>query len=123
MWKKIAVFLSFFVFFTPAVMAEVKIEEKFLVGGRTSPFTDLASLVNHLYKAMLVFGGVLVFFLVLIGGFTYIIGAGQERSDEVEKGKKAITWSVVGFLLLFSSYWLIKILGIITGIDFLNSGY
>ncbi len=112
----------YFIFLPGRVYAEVKIDEAFLVGDNPSPFTTLASLVNHLYKAMLIFGGVLIFFLMVIGGFQYVMGAGQERSDQVEKGKKAITWSVIGFLLLFTSYWIIQILKLVTGIDFLNPG-
>ncbi len=120
MRKLIGWMISYLVFLPSRVYAEVDIEQSFLVGGSPSPFTTLASLVNHLYKAMLIFGGVLIFFLMVIGGFQYVMGAGQERSDQVEKGKKAITWSVVGFLLLFASYWIIQILKLVTGIDFLN---
>ncbi len=101
-------------------LADVDVDKYFLVGDSPSPFTNVAYLVNHLYKVLLVFGGVLIFLFIIFGGLMYIKGAGQERSDDVNKGQKVITWSIIGFLILFSAYWIIQIIQLITGVPILG---
>ncbi len=99
----------------------IDIYKNFLIGGHPSQFTTIASLVNLLYKSLLVLAGIVFLFLVILGGFSYIAGAGEEKSNQVEKGKKAITWAIIGFLIIFSAYWLIQIVGLFTGVPILNS--
>ncbi len=99
----------------------VDVYENFLVGNKPSPFTDLASLINLLYKSLLVLAGIVLFFLLILGGFNYLAGAGQEKSNQVEKGKKAITGAIIGFLLVFAAYWIVQIISLLTGVKILNS--
>ena len=54
------------------------------------------------------------------GGFSIIMGAGQGDAKKTGQGKKAATSAVVGFLVIFASYWIIQIIQIITGVEILN---
>jgi len=58
--------------------------------------------------------------LLIFGGFSIIMGAGQGDAKKTGQGKKAATSAVVGFLVIFASYWIIQIIQIITGVEILN---
>ena len=45
-----------------------------------------------------------------------ILGAGKGESQQAEKGKKIVTNTLIGFLVIFLSYWIIQIVEIVTGI-------
>ena len=50
------------------------------------------------------------------------MSAGNSNPEGAEKGKKVITAAVIGFVIVFSAYWIIKITEKLTGIPILNSG-
>ena len=48
------------------------------------------------------------------GGFEVLMGSGD--SGKVQAGKQRVTAAIVGFLVLFSSYWLIQIVEAVFGV-------
>ena len=42
---------------------------------------------------------------------------------KLSQGQKAITSAVIGFLIIFASYWIIKLVEVITGLNIFNPGY
>ena len=51
------------------------------------------------------------------------MGAGEDNPEKAKKGKQAITAALIGFMIIFCSYWIIKIIEIITGVSILNPGF
>lgn len=90
--------------------------------GIAERFEQLSDLTNPLLKNVYIFAGVILFFLLIGGGFTVIVGAGQDNPESAAKGKKAITAALVGFLIIFTSYWILQIIDAITGLDILGGG-
>ncbi len=43
------------------------------------------------------------------------------NAEKTDKGKQAITGAIIGFVIIFASYWIIQIIEIITGVNILNS--
>ena len=84
-------------------------------------FPTAGSLVSVLVFNVYVVAGVLLLVLLIFGGFTFIIGAGQDDPRKVDQGKKAVTYAVVGFLVVFASYWIVQIIQVMTGVPILNS--
>ena len=97
------------------VLAEVNIREKF-----EPPFTDVGSFISTLLPNVYVIASLILFFLLIFGGFTFIVSAGNQNPEGVKKGGNAIGAALMGFLLIFASYWIIQIIEIITGIQILN---
>ena len=84
-----------------------------------SVFPDLATLVSTLLPNLLILAAVILFFLLVFGGFTIVSGGGN--AEQVEKGKQTITGAIIGFIVIFASYWVIQLIEMITGIQILNS--
>ena len=86
-------------------------------------FSSPGSLISILLKNIYVLAGVLLFILLLVGGFSIISSAGGGDPKKTAQGQKAITSAIIGFLIIFASYWIIQIIQYITGLNILNSGF
>ncbi len=83
------------------------------IGGKTENITPgdiLSAALPYLY----VIAGMILFVMLIWGGFEMMAGAAEPKSQEA--GKQRITAAVIGFVLLFVSYWIAQILQIIFGI-------
>ncbi len=79
-------------------------------------FPTFGSLVSVLLPNLYILAGLVFLALLIFGGFGLIMGAGQDNPQQAGKGKQAITAAVVGFILIFVSYWIIQIIERITGV-------
>jgi len=76
-------------------------------------------LINNILPNIYIAGGIIIFFMILIGGFTIIANAGN--ADKIADGTKTITSAIIGLLVFFASYWIIQIIQVTTGVSILNS--
>lgn len=83
--------------------------------GATIDTTSLGSILGSLLPYILTIAGLILFSMLVAGGFTMLAGAASQESQE--KGKKMITSSLTGFFILFLAYWLAQILQVIFQID------
>jgi Zn-dependent protease with chaperone function len=90
-------------------------------GSRFGQDLGFGNLVSIILSNAIVIAGILMFVLILAGGFGIIMSAGSNNPEGAEKGKKAITAAVIGFIIIFASYWIIKIIEKITGLTILES--
>ncbi len=93
----------------------VKLNENRAVG---EVFDTPASLINLLVPNLFILAGVIFLFLLILGGFS-IITSGSSKG--VEDGQKQITTALIGFVIMFSAYWIIQIVEFLTGVPILNS--
>lgn len=84
------------------------------VPGFNPNFTDLGSVISALLPYVFVLAGLVMFFLLIAGGFQLLTSAGNPEATA--KGYKRILFAIVGFLVVFISYWLIQILQYVLGI-------
>lgn len=83
-----------------------------------STYSGAGSLINNVLPNVYIAGGLIIFFMIIFGGFTIIANAGN--TDKIKEGSKTITSAIIGLLVLFSSYWIIQIIQVITGVSILN---
>jgi hypothetical protein len=83
-----------------------------------SEYTGVGSIINNVLPNVYIAGGVIIFFMIIIGGFTIISNAGD--THKIQEGSKTITSAIIGLLVLFGSYWIIQIIQVITGVSILN---
>ena len=99
--------------------AGIQIKDVF---GPATTFPTFGDLVNVLTKNVFVLAGVLVFVFLIVAGLKYIMSAGAGDEKEISQSKTAMTAALIGFLLIFTAYWLIQIIEYITGIAIFKPG-
>lgn len=90
-----------------------------------SPFGQekgIGDLVSVIISNVLVVAGIILVFFFVFGGISMIAGSGQDNPEKAAKGKQAATSALIGFIIIFAAYWIIKIIESITGLAILNPG-
>lgn len=87
-------------------------------GNATVGPNSLASIYNPLIKFVFILGGLMVLAGFIWGGFTIISNSGNPQ--KVAEGQTIITSTVLGLALLFSIYWIVQLVEMLTGLNILN---
>ena len=82
----------------------------------SSQFQTIGGLISAILPNLYVAAGLILLFFLIFGGVMVILGAGKGESQQAEQGKKIVTRTIIGFLIIFLSYWIIQIVEIVTGI-------
>jgi hypothetical protein len=87
----------------------------------TDEVTDQVSTPGGFLTRVLVFAfplaGLILFVMIVWGGFEILSGATNKKS--LDAGKQRISAAIIGFLLLFTSFWIARILEVMFGINIL----
>lgn len=83
--------------------------------------TSLGQIISALLPNVIVFAGIFCFLLIIYGGFQLIVYGGQFNSPQrVAQSRSMVTYGFIGFLLVVSAYFILQLIGAITGINFIN---
>ncbi len=74
----------------------------------------IGGIVSAILPYVFVLAGLLLFVYLLIGGFGLMMSGGDPKAMDAAKSK--ITSAVIGFVIIFVSFWLIQILQVIFGL-------
>lgn len=85
------------------------------LGGGQVDTSTLGSIVSSILPALLTLAGIILFGMLVSGGFTMLAGAADKEAQE--KGKKTISSALFGFAVIFLAYWIAQILQVIFKID------
>lgn len=86
----------------------------------TPGYESLGSFISAVLPNVYMLTGLILLLLLIGGGFAIITSAGNP--EKKGQGSKAITSAVIGFILVFASFWIIKLVEFLTGINIFNSG-
>lgn len=75
--------------------------------------------ISPLIRNSILGAALISFIMILVAGFTLIAGAGNSKDQE--KGKKIATAGVSGLALVFTAYWIVRIVEVLTGVSILNN--
>lgn len=81
----------------------------------------IGDLVGTFLSAAITVSGIIMIFLFIGGGLMMVVSAGSGDSQGAAQGKQAVTWAIAGFIIVFTAYWIIKIIEIITATPFLTN--
>jgi len=107
----------------PKAYAQVDLESKFMLNSTdsvASKFPSITDIVSTILPNILILAGLVMFFIGFAAGVVVISSGGNP--EKKEKGTAALKGAIIGFVIIFASYWIIQILEIITGVPILNSG-
>lgn len=100
------------------MLAQVQIDKFFFNGqsnGGLDSITGVGPLVSRIIQLSFAVAGIILIILFLVGGIGIIASAGSDNPQGVEKGKAAVTSALIGFVVVFIAYWIVQLIGIITG--------
>lgn len=80
---------------------------------------EVGGLVSALAKNAIIIAGIVCVLMIVGGGLMYIFSAGNSNPQNAAKGTKAATAGVIGFIIVFASYWIVQIVEILSGVDIL----
>jgi len=86
--------------------------------GNTLGSESLGGIVSAFLPYLLTLAGLILFGMLIAGGFTMLTGAANKES--AEKGKKMLTSALLGFFIIFLAYWIAQILQVIFNINLVN---
>ena len=76
--------------------------------------------MGSLVSTAITIAGIILLFLLVGGGIAMIAGAGSDNPEQVQKGKQAATSAVVGFIVVFVAYWIVRLIEVLTGTTFIT---
>jgi hypothetical protein len=92
-----------------------------LFGANPSPITEgPLRLISTILPNLYVIAGLLLLLYLLFAGVLVVFTAGS--AEQTQQGRQAITNAIIGFLLIFTSYWIIQTIQYMTGIPILGGG-
>ncbi|GIW64251.1 MAG: hypothetical protein KatS3mg092_0184 [Patescibacteria group bacterium] len=75
----------------------------------------LADIISRILQFMMPLAGVILLFVLIWGGYDYILSQGNQ--DKVKKAQEKITTGIIGFSLLILSYFIVKLISFIFGLQ------
>jgi len=81
--------------------------------GGVARISDLTVLFDKVVSAALGFAGIVLFVLLVTGGFQYITSGGDPKA--VDSAQKTITYAVLGLILVLASYLILVVISKVTG--------
>lgn len=77
--------------------------------------TDIRLIIGRIISALLGIAGAIALLMFVWGGMQWLISGGN--SDQIKKGKDTLVWAVIGLVVIFTSYAIVRaiILALSTG--------
>ena len=103
-------------------LAQIPIGNIFFGGSNSLGSGDLSGvggLVSLFLNISFVIAGLILLFFFILGGIGMIGSAGQSDPQKAEQAKKTVTSALIGFIVVFASYWIVKLIGMLTNVPIL----
>ncbi|MBU1085207.1 hypothetical protein KKB06_02560 [Patescibacteria group bacterium] len=82
-------------------------------------FTDLGSLITGLLPYIFTIAGLILFFIIIGAGFSMFTSVGNP--EKTKKAGQQLTFGLIGFFIIFTSYWISQLIEKIFGVNILGS--
>jgi len=74
----------------------------------------IGTIVSEVLPYIFVLAGLALLLMLIFGGFQLMTSAGDPKG--MEAGKNRVMYAIIGFLIIFASFWLVQILQVIFGL-------
>lgn len=81
-------------------------------------FVTITDIINKLIPYVFRLAGLIMFLILIWGGFELLTSAGNPEKVKSAQGK--ITNAIIGFIIIFAAYWIVQVLEIVFGITILG---
>ena len=79
---------------------------------------DFEAVFARVVSAILGFAAIVLFIMLLAGGFKLITAGGDPKA--AESAKKTITYAIAGMVVVASAFLILRFIGVFTGVDVVN---
>lgn len=79
---------------------------------------SLVSVFSNIITSVVALTGILLFIMLVIGGFTFLFSGGDQK--KLEKAKGTVTNAIIGLIVLLCAYIILLIIKAFTGVDVTN---
>jgi hypothetical protein len=79
----------------------------------------LNDVVSVILLAAMSIAGIIFLFMVMGGGIAIMSSGGDP--ERAGRGQKAATAGFIGFVVIFAAYWIVRIIEIVVGVDFVSN--
>jgi hypothetical protein len=87
------------------------------VNNKFLSLNSVGGLVSLFLNGAFVLSGLILLFFFILGGIGMISSAGESDPQKAEQAKKTITSALIGFVIVFTSYWIVKLISTLLGIE------
>lgn len=101
----------------------MNIGQRLFGGGATGPvnnkflsLSSISGLISIFLNAAFALAGLILLFFFILGGIGMISSAGESDPKKAEEAKKTITSAIIGFVIVFTSFWIVKLIGKFIGL-------
>jgi len=71
-------------------------------------------IVKNFTNFLIIFAGIVAVFMVMYGGFKFLTSQGDPA--KLDSARKTLIYSVIGLLLIIFSYYIVALIGNLTGV-------
>jgi len=84
-------------------------------GDDVATIGSLASVFSNIMQAIMAVSGIVLFVMLVIGGFNFLFSSGDQK--KLEKAKGTVTNAIVGLVVLVCAYLILFFIKTFTGVD------
>ena len=89
-----------------------------LLGDPTNPNSGgPMELIQAILPNIYLFASLILLAYLIFGGFMFVTAAGSEQKSN---GQQVIFNAIIGYLIIFTSYWIISLIQVFTGVEIVN---
>lgn len=77
-------------------------------------YTSIASIINNVVPFVIALAGIMLFFILMWGGFDY--ATSQGAPEKLKSANAKITAGIIGFILLVLSFLITRIIAFVFGV-------
>jgi len=102
----------------------IDIKAVFHLGDMSKPVSTIIEyqsvypIVSVVLRNIYILTAIILFVFIFIAGLGMIINAGN--AEKQKQSSQTLTSAVLGFIIMFASYWIIKIIEYLTGIKIVS---
>jgi hypothetical protein len=105
------------------MLAAIQIGSQFFSSGgagagvfAANNLTGISKIISMFLRGAFALAGLILLFYFIMGGIALIGSAGKDNPKSIEQAKATLTSAVTGFIVVFTAYWIVKLIGTLFGI-------
>lgn len=105
----------------PSADGDINLIDCFILNPETgsqvaATYDTPAKVINIVVTNIFLLAGIILFFMILLAGFKFTMSPQKKGKEDAKGIAEAVG---IGFLIMFSAFWIVKIIEIITGTEIL----